>query len=96
MKLVDGIITDDADVFLFGGDQVYRNVFNQTESVTKFSMDRISNILQLNQTRMIQLAYFTGSDYSEGIKGVGVVNAFEIISVLIALFNFNFHAGISR
>ena len=33
LGLVDGIVTDDSDVFLFGGTRVYRHVFNRTNLV---------------------------------------------------------------
>ena len=33
----------------------------------------------LNQDQLILLAYFTGSDYTEGVQGVGVVTAVEIL-----------------
>lgn len=32
----------------------------------------------LDRDRMVQLALLLGSDYTEGVKGVGVVNALEI------------------
>ena len=33
----------------------------------------------LSQDQLILLAYFTGSDYTEGVQGVGVVTAVEIL-----------------
>ena len=37
----DGTITDDSDIWLFGGCKTYKNFFNQNKHVELFSYDRI-------------------------------------------------------
>ncbi|KXS21508.1 PIN domain-like protein [Gonapodya prolifera JEL478] len=80
LGLVEGIITDDSDVFLFGGDRVYRHVFNRDKYVECYLASDLSNDLKLDRETLIQLAYLLGSDYTEGIQGVGAVTALEVIS----------------
>lgn len=80
-KLVDGIITDDSDVFLFGGPVVYKNMFNQQKYVEEYSLSTLIDKMQLTRDRLIQLTYLLGSDYSEGIEGIGITNAIEILDV---------------
>lgn len=41
VKLTDGTITDDSDIWLFGGRTVYKNFFNQKKLVLQFLADRI-------------------------------------------------------
>lgn len=41
IKLTDGTITDDSDIWLFGGRTVYKNFFNQKKHVLQFLADRI-------------------------------------------------------
>lgn len=79
--LVDGIITDDSDVFLFGGSPVYRHMFNHRQSVECYWMSDMERELGLSRTRLIQLAFLLGSDYTEGLPGVGPVLAMEILSL---------------
>lgn len=78
--LVDGIITDDSDVFLFGGTRVYKNMFNQNKFVECYLMNDLEKELGLGRDKLIQLAYLLGSDYTEGLAGVGPVTAMEILS----------------
>ena len=80
-NLVDGIITDDSDVFLFGGTPVYRNMFNNRRSVECYWMNDMHRELGLSRERLIQLAFLLGSDYTEGLPGVGPVLAMEILSL---------------
>lgn len=80
LGLVDGIITDDSDVFLFGGRRVYKNLFNQNKFVESYRSKDLEVELGLNQTMLIQLAYLLGSDYTIGLNGVGPVTAMEILS----------------
>jgi len=80
-KLVDAVITDDSDVFLFGASHVYRNFFSEKKYCEVYTADRIKRELGLDRDRFIQLALLLGSDYTEGVGGVGIVNALEIVSV---------------
>lgn len=41
IKLTDGTITDDSDIWLFGGRTVYKNFFNQKKHVMQFLSERI-------------------------------------------------------
>lgn len=79
LRLVEGIITDDSDVFLFGGNKVLKNLFNQSQTVECFLLSDLQRELNLERDKLIRLAYLLGSDYVEGLPGVGPVMAMEII-----------------
>ena len=38
-KLTDGSITDDSDIFLFGANCVYKNIFNQKKYAELYSLE---------------------------------------------------------
>ena len=44
-KLTQGSITDDNDIFLFGGEKVYRNFFSQDKDVEVYQRKEIERIL---------------------------------------------------
>src|SRR5882762_268714 len=79
LGLVEGIITDDSDVFLFGGARVYKNMFNQSKTVECFFLADFARELGLDRQRLVHLAYLLGSDYVEGLPGVGPVVAMELL-----------------
>lgn len=88
LGLVDGIITDDSDCFLFGGQKVYKNMFNQKHYVECYFLDEVKQKIGLNQENLIEMALLLGSDYTEGIKGIGPVLAVEILAEFTNLKNF--------
>ncbi|KMV65342.1 DNA repair flap endonuclease [Encephalitozoon cuniculi EcunIII-L] len=77
-NVVDGVITEDNDVLLYGG-TVYRNFFRKDREIEKYSLDRIERELQLDRKNLITLSYLLGSDYTDGVKGIGPVKALEAI-----------------
>lgn len=79
-SLVDGAITDDSDVFLFGGTRIYKNMFNQNKFVECYLSSDIERELSLTRDKLINLAYFLGSDYTEGLPGVGPVLGMELMN----------------
>ncbi|CAH0700360.1 unnamed protein product [Spodoptera exigua] len=85
VNLTDGTITDDSDIWLFGGRTVYKNFFNQKKHVLQFLAERIEKSFNLNREQLILLALLVGSDYTTGVSGVGPVTALEIL----ASFPFN-------
>ncbi|KAH7156248.1 hypothetical protein EDB81DRAFT_786412 [Dactylonectria macrodidyma] len=80
LGLVDGIVTDDSDTFLFGGTRVYKNMFNSNKFVECYLGADLEKELSLSREQLISLAQLLGSDYTEGLSGVGPVTAVEIIS----------------
>ena len=90
LGLVDGIITDDSDVFLFGGLQCFKNIFNDAKYAECFLLADINRELSLSRERLISLAFLLGSDYTIGLPGVGPVVALELLA------NFPGDDGVAR
>ncbi|XP_033210006.1 DNA repair protein complementing XP-G cells homolog isoform X1 [Belonocnema kinseyi] len=80
INLTDGTITDDSDIWLFGGKCVYKNFFNNNKRVLQFRSCDIEHNLKLAREQMIQLALLVGSDYTSGLPGIGPVTAMEILA----------------
>lgn len=80
LGLVDGIVTDDSDIFLFGGTRVYKNMFNQAKFVECYLSSDLEKEYSLDRQKIIQIAHLLGSDYTEGLPSVGPVTALEILS----------------
>ncbi|GMF33650.1 unnamed protein product [Phytophthora lilii] len=78
LGLVDGVITDDSDIFPFGGQRVYKNIFHHQKFVEAFSARDIQRELGFSREQIIALALLLGSDYTDGVRGIGIVNATEI------------------
>ena len=86
--LVDGTVTEDSDALLFGARHVYRRLFDPKRDVEVFVMDDIERELALSRAQLIDLALLLGSDYTDGVHGVGIVNAMEIIKAFDSLDEF--------
>ncbi|EFQ25570.1 DNA excision repair protein [Colletotrichum graminicola] len=80
LGLVDGIVTDDSDCFLFGGTRIYKNMFNSNKFVECYLSSDLEKELSLSREQLIAIAQLLGSDYTEGLPGVGPVTAVEILS----------------
>ena len=78
--LVDGVVTEDNDTFLFGGRRVYRNLFDSNKEVEAYDMCDIEAELALSREKLVALAQLLGSDYADGVHGIGIVNAMEVLS----------------
>jgi DNA excision repair protein ERCC-5 len=88
LGLVDGIVTDDSDIFLFGGTRVYKNMFNQAKFVECYLASDLEKEYSLTREKLIQAAHLLGSDYTEGLPSVGPVTAMEILSEFPSLLDF--------
>lgn len=80
LGLVDGIVTDDSDIFLFGGTRVYKNMFNAAKFVECYLTTDLEKEYALDRRKLIRFAHLLGSDYTEGIPGIGPVTALEILT----------------
>jgi 5'-3' exonuclease len=76
---VDGVVTDDSDALLFGARRVYRNLFDARKHVEAYRMEDVEKELGLRRDDLVSLALLLGSDYTGGVKGVGIVNAMEVL-----------------
>ena len=55
-------------------------MFDQKQYVEFYLQDDLFNKMALTQHKLIELALLLGSDYTEGIKGIGPVQAMEILA----------------
>ncbi|XGW18719.1 hypothetical protein V3C99_002934 [Haemonchus contortus] len=80
LGLVQGVISDDSDVWAFGVKDVYRHLFSKNKNVQHYDSRIVRQSLGLSQADFVGLAVLSGGDYSSGLAGVGIVNAVELLS----------------
>jgi hypothetical protein len=69
LGLVDGIVTEDSDVFVFGGQVVYKNIFEDKMYAEAYLASDAKREMGLGRNAMVALAMLLGSDYTDGVKG---------------------------
>ena len=65
MGLVDGVISNDSDVFAFGGKHLYRNFFVDNQYVQAYRIEDMEHELGLSRERIIEFALLEGCDYCD-------------------------------
>jgi 5'-3' exonuclease len=102
LGLVDGVVTEDSDSFLFGAKKIYKNLFQDNKFVEVrwssliraiiplsphpsqvYDIEDIERELSVDRDCLIAMAHLLGSDYVDGIRGVGIVNASEIVQTFM-------------
>jgi DNA excision repair protein ERCC-5 len=58
---------------------VYKNIFDEQKYAEIYRADDAEREMNLGHNAFVALAMLLGSDYTEGVKGVGIVNAMEVL-----------------
>ncbi|KAI5180387.1 hypothetical protein NEOKW01_0691 [Nematocida sp. AWRm80] len=74
---IDGIITDDSDIFLFSSLPLYRHLFKTSTRTLIYSREQPE---KYSWSELVLLTWILGSDYSPGIKGLGISKATQILA----------------
>ena len=73
--LVDGVISDDSDTLIYGSPIVFRHLYLGDSTVEIFNLASLG----FSQDELVSLALLLGCDFTEGVRGIGPVNATEIV-----------------
>ena len=63
-NIVDGIITEDSDVFVYGCKKIYRNISFTHNSIIEYDLDYILEQLDLSMDEFIYLCIISQNDYN--------------------------------
>ncbi|XP_075229632.1 XPG-like endonuclease [Lycorma delicatula] len=81
--VVDAVITQDSDCFLYGGLIVYRNfTMSPTYTCELYDISVIEKKLKLGRNKLLALSLLCGCDYDKGVNGVGKESAVTFLSAL--------------
>ena len=79
--LADYCLTQDTDTILYGCDKIIRNLkLSETGDYELVSTKRILDKTKLTLNQLIYLAIITGTDYNNGIYGIGVNKGLKYIA----------------
>ena len=83
--IVNAVLTPDGDSFLFGANKIFTQY--QTKNPTISCCD--INKSDLSQRKFIALGLLLGTDYTEGVKGIGYKRAGKLLDSAMDLYGFN-------
>ncbi|ELT93282.1 hypothetical protein CAPTEDRAFT_209048 [Capitella teleta] len=80
--VVEGVITNDSDAFLFGATKVYKNfTANKAKESEQevYRMKRLQGLLGADRKGLVALALLAGCDFTSGSQGVGSTGALKLL-----------------
>ncbi|XP_066148801.1 flap endonuclease GEN [Euwallacea fornicatus] len=88
--LVDGCISQDSDCFAYGAKVVYRNFSISTQgtqvtsggSVDVYDIRVANERLNFGRNKIVAMALLIGSDYSEGVHGIGKTSVLKFFNTV--------------
>ncbi len=94
--VVDGVISEDNDILLYKAN-IYKNFFKRNRNIELYEYKDIEKFFGFKDTDIIKLSYLLGSDYANGVYGIGIKKAFDKlkdvtdddISDLLKIYNFS-------
>ena len=74
------VASQDYDCLLFGAKRVVRNlaVNSNTGNIEYYQLDKILKQLDITREELIDMGILIGTDFSDGLKGVGAKNALKL------------------
>ena len=72
---VDYVISEDYDTLLFGAPQTIRSFTSSGDDIENMLFEDTLGELDVTQMQLVDMAILCGTDYNEGIHGVGTVTA---------------------
>lgn len=76
---IDRMISDDYDSLIFGSKETIRKFTKSSESVEIMSFERTLEQLEINHEQLIMATILCGTDYNDGVSGVGPKTAVDIV-----------------
>lgn len=88
------VATQDYDVLLFGALRTIRNLaFSGEKELEMIVLEKVLNDLDITLEQLIEIGILIGTDFNEGIKGIGPKTAYKKVKnneIKNLQFNFNF------
>ncbi|CCH43989.1 Exonuclease 1 [Wickerhamomyces ciferrii] len=86
LGLVDGIISEDSDLLVFGAQHLLTKL-NDTAQFVDIRRENFKNCKEvpiglIDDSQLIMVACLSGCDYTSGVPGVGIVTAFKLVKRL--------------
>ena len=86
--LIDGIVTDDLDILLFGGKKILKMfTVDKRKQIQEVDLKVLLKELGITQKQLIDIGIITGCDYCTRVKGVGPIKAYKLIKEYESLDN---------
>ena len=83
--IVNAVLTPDGDSFLFGANKI----FTQYQTKNKIINCCDINKSNLNQRKFIALGLLLGTDYCDGVKGIGYKRAIKLLTNSMEIYGFD-------
>ena len=83
LGLINGVVSPDADCLLFGAKSLINSFINQQKGgkaiATIYNINKIEKNVGIGRNKMIIIALLLGSDYCNGVKGIGMERVIKLI-----------------
>lgn len=81
--MVDGVISQDSDCFLYGAQVVFRNfTMSPTYTCDMYQLPIIQQKLGLGRHKLLAISLLCGCDYESGVQGVGKESALKFLATV--------------